>query len=170
MDSARDRTAVSVVAGTITRMTDREQIQIPPRYARVNAWVISRDTDAEVQFLTSVFDALETPGSRMLDAEGDIAHVEAEVGQPLCRPGRPGGHGLRPAHPAGGTGGRQLGNHPTEYGGVLQHHDDAHERQQGDAPSDHFAEDLAFLPGHPDRTGRDRQVLRADHLAQHSTG
>lgn len=53
---------------------------MPPRYARVNAWVISRDTDAEVRFLTSVFGAVETPGSRMQDPEGDIGHVEVELG------------------------------------------------------------------------------------------
>jgi uncharacterized glyoxalase superfamily protein PhnB len=74
-------------------------LQIPPRYARVNAWVISRDTDAEVQFLTSVLDAVETPGSRMLDADGDIAHAEVEVGDTVlmlfdAKPGWP----LTPAH------------------------------------------------------------------------
>jgi uncharacterized glyoxalase superfamily protein PhnB len=42
--------------------------------------VISRDTDAEVHFLTAVFNAVETPGSRMLDADGDIGHVEVELG------------------------------------------------------------------------------------------
>jgi uncharacterized glyoxalase superfamily protein PhnB len=51
-----------------------------PRYARVNAWVISHDTDAEVRFLTTVFGATETPGSRMHDADGDIGHVEVELG------------------------------------------------------------------------------------------
>lgn len=59
-------------------MTD--QVQVPPRYARVDPWVISRDTDAEVSFLTSVLGAVETPGSRMLDADGDIGHVEVELG------------------------------------------------------------------------------------------
>jgi len=43
--------------------------------------VISRDTDAEVRFLTSVFGAVETPGSRMLDPDGDIGHVEVEIGE-----------------------------------------------------------------------------------------
>jgi uncharacterized glyoxalase superfamily protein PhnB len=46
----------------------------------VNAWVISRDTDAEVRFLTSVFGGVETPGSRLLDLDGDIGHVEVELG------------------------------------------------------------------------------------------
>ena len=61
-------------------MASQQQVQVPPRYARVNAWVISRDTDAEVRFLTAVFGAIETPGSRMLDPDGDIGHVEVEIG------------------------------------------------------------------------------------------
>ena len=59
---------------------DRDLVQVPPRYGRVNAWVISRNTDTEVRFLTSVFGGVETPGSRILDADGDIGHVEVEVG------------------------------------------------------------------------------------------
>jgi PhnB protein len=75
-------------------MTDRHRVQVPPRYARVNAWVISRDTDAEVRFLTSVFGAVETPGSRMLDPDGDIGHVEVELGDSVimlfdAKPGWP---------------------------------------------------------------------------------
>ncbi|WP_037067165.1 VOC family protein [Pseudonocardia acaciae] len=53
---------------------------VPERYARVNAWVISPDTDAEVRFLTEAFGAGETPGSRVLDADGRIGHVEVEIG------------------------------------------------------------------------------------------
>jgi PhnB protein len=64
----------------LSGMTDRHQIQVPPRYARVNAWVISQDTDAELRFLTSVLGAVETSGSRILDADGDIGHVEVELG------------------------------------------------------------------------------------------
>ena len=74
-------------------MTDRA-VRVPPRYARVTAWVISRDTDAEVRFLTSVLDAVETPGSRMLDPDGDIGHVEVEIGDSIimlfdAKPGWP---------------------------------------------------------------------------------
>lgn len=61
-------------------MPDNTAVRVPSRYARVNAWVISPDTDAEVSFLASAFGAVETPGSRMLDADGDIGHVEVEVG------------------------------------------------------------------------------------------
>ena len=67
---------------------------MPPRYSRINAWVISSDTDEEVRFLTTVFGAVETAGSRMLDADGDIGHVEVEVGDTVvmlfdAKPGWP---------------------------------------------------------------------------------
>jgi uncharacterized glyoxalase superfamily protein PhnB len=83
----------------IGHVTDQQQVQVPPRYARVNAWVISRETDAEVRFLTSVFGAVETPGSRMLDPDGDIGHVEVELGDSVlmlfdAKPGWP----TTPAH------------------------------------------------------------------------
>jgi hypothetical protein len=42
---------LSVVLDTIGRMSPRQQVRVPARYARVNAWVISRDTDAGVRFL-----------------------------------------------------------------------------------------------------------------------
>ena len=75
-------------------MASQQQVQVPPRYARVNAWVISRDTDAEVRWLTAVFGAVETPGSRMLDPDGDIGHVEVEIGDSVimlfdAKPGWP---------------------------------------------------------------------------------
>lgn len=71
-----------------------QEVQVPARYARVNAWVISRDTDAEVRFLTAVFGAAETPGSRILDPDGDIGHVEVEIGDSVimlfdAKPGWP---------------------------------------------------------------------------------
>jgi len=75
-------------------MPAQQQVRVPARYARVNAWVISRDTDAEVRFLTAVFGAAETPGSRMLDPDGDIGHVEVEIGDSVimlfdAKPGWP---------------------------------------------------------------------------------
>lgn len=42
--------------------------------------MISQDTDAELRFLSTAFGAVETPGSRMLDADGDIGHAEVEIG------------------------------------------------------------------------------------------
>jgi PhnB protein len=75
-------------------MSSMPEVQVPARYACVNAWVISRDTDAEVRFLTAVFGAVETPGSRILDPEGDIGHVEVEIGDSVimlfdAKPGWP---------------------------------------------------------------------------------
>jgi uncharacterized glyoxalase superfamily protein PhnB len=60
-------------------MHEQDRVTVPSRYSRVNAWVISLDTDAEVAFLSIVFDAVETPGSRMLDPDGTIGHVEVEI-------------------------------------------------------------------------------------------
>ena len=53
---------------------------VPPRYSRVDPWVISSDTQAEIGFLEAAFDAQETPGSRMLGPDGRIGHVEVELG------------------------------------------------------------------------------------------
>lgn len=80
-------------------MSFQQQVQVPPRYARVNAWVISRDTGAEVKFLTAMFGAVETPGSGILDPDGDIGHVEVEIGDSVimlfdAKPGWP----LTPSH------------------------------------------------------------------------
>jgi uncharacterized glyoxalase superfamily protein PhnB len=59
---------------------EQESVRVPPRYSRVDPWVISADTDAEIHFLEAAFDACETPGSRMMGADGRIGHVEVEVG------------------------------------------------------------------------------------------
>jgi PhnB protein len=56
-----------------------DSVQVPARYSRVDPWVISPDTDAEIRFLTTVFGARETPGSRMVGADGRIGHVEVEL-------------------------------------------------------------------------------------------
>ena len=55
-------------------------VVIPERYSRVDPWVISTDTKAEIVFLQSAFDARETPGSRMTGPDGRIGHVEVELG------------------------------------------------------------------------------------------
>jgi PhnB protein len=55
-------------------------VQIPDRYSRVDPWVISADTDAEIGFLQTAFDGRETPGSRMLGPDGRVGHVEVEIG------------------------------------------------------------------------------------------
>jgi uncharacterized glyoxalase superfamily protein PhnB len=61
-------------------MSDNDPVTVPSRYSRVDPWVISADTDAEIAFLTTVFEAAESPGSRMLGADGRIGHVEVELG------------------------------------------------------------------------------------------
>lgn len=57
-----------------------ESVVVPARYSRVDPWVISQDTDAEIAFLAAVFGAEETPGSRMVGPDGRIGHVEVELG------------------------------------------------------------------------------------------
>jgi PhnB protein len=59
---------------------EQEAVRVPARYSRVDPWVISRDTDAEIEFLAAAFGARETPGSRMLGPDGRIGHVEVEIG------------------------------------------------------------------------------------------
>ncbi len=57
-----------------------DAVDVPGRYSRVDPWVISSDTDAEIAFLTTVFAGHETPGSRILGPDGRIGHVEVELG------------------------------------------------------------------------------------------
>ncbi|HEX2362451.1 MAG TPA: VOC family protein [Jiangellaceae bacterium] len=59
---------------------DDEPVEVPDHYSRVDPWVISSDTDAEIAFLATVFEGKETPGSRMLGPDGRIGHVEVELG------------------------------------------------------------------------------------------
>lgn len=78
---------------------EQAAVHVPARYSRVDPWVISRDTDAEIRFLEAAFGGRETPGSRMLGADGRIGPVEVEVGEAVLMmfdagPGWP----LYPAH------------------------------------------------------------------------
>jgi PhnB protein len=61
-------------------LADAEIVEVPEGYARVNAWVISRDTDAEIAFLGAVFGAEEREGSRFVNPDGTIGHVEVFIG------------------------------------------------------------------------------------------
>lgn len=79
-EAVRASPAILSPSAILTSLTDDHEVRVPSRYARVNAWVISGDTDEEVRFLTSVFGAVETSGSRMLDPDGDVGHVEVELG------------------------------------------------------------------------------------------
>jgi PhnB protein len=53
---------------------------MPSGHSRIDPWVISRDADAEIQFMSRAFGAQERPNSRMLNADGTIGHVEVELG------------------------------------------------------------------------------------------
>jgi uncharacterized glyoxalase superfamily protein PhnB len=53
---------------------------VPERYSRVDPWLISSDTEAEIAFLVAAFAAAETPGSRMVGPDGRIGHVEVDLG------------------------------------------------------------------------------------------
>lgn len=52
--------------------------QVPDGYSRIDPWVISQDTAAEIEFLCQVFGATER-GSRALNEDGTVAHAEVEV-------------------------------------------------------------------------------------------
>jgi PhnB protein len=93
---------VSGAGASICTVTDENadaRADVPARYSRVDPWVISQDTDAEITFLAAVFGAAETPGSRMLGPDGRITHVEVELGDAVimlfdAQPGWP----STPAH------------------------------------------------------------------------
>jgi PhnB protein len=53
---------------------------VPRGYSRIDPWVISRDADAEIAFMSRAFGAHERPRSRVLNADGTIGHVEVELG------------------------------------------------------------------------------------------
>jgi uncharacterized glyoxalase superfamily protein PhnB len=52
----------------------------PEGYHTVTPWIISPDSDALVSFIEAVFGGKEKEGSRFLDADGAIGHVEVQVG------------------------------------------------------------------------------------------
>ena len=51
---------------------------VPNGYSRIDPWVISKDTAAEIEFLSQVFGAAER-GARMLNEDGTVAHAEVDV-------------------------------------------------------------------------------------------
>lgn len=59
--------------------TSSDPGSVPDGYARVDPWVISDNTDAEIRFLSETFGARERPGSRVLNANGTIGHVEVDL-------------------------------------------------------------------------------------------
>jgi PhnB protein len=61
-------------------MMEGDSSVVPRNYSRIDPWVISRDTGAEIEFMRRAFGAQERPNSRMLNADGKIVHVEVELG------------------------------------------------------------------------------------------
>jgi PhnB protein len=51
---------------------------VPEGYSRIDPWVISQDTGAEIAFPEQVFGAQER-GSRFLNDDGTVAHAEVEI-------------------------------------------------------------------------------------------
>jgi PhnB protein len=56
---------------------------IPTGYSTVTPWIISRDSAELIRFLEVAFDAAEVAGSRMLNQDGSIAHVEVKIGSSI---------------------------------------------------------------------------------------
>jgi PhnB protein len=56
---------------------------VPPGYGTVTPWIISPDSAALLRFLEAAFDAAEIPGSRMLNQDGSIAHLEVTLGSSI---------------------------------------------------------------------------------------
>ena len=55
----------------------------PAGYGTVTPWVISKDSAGLIRFLEAAYSARETAGSRMLNADGSIAHVEVTIGNSI---------------------------------------------------------------------------------------
>jgi PhnB protein len=53
---------------------------IPAGYHAVTPWIIARGTAELIEFMKKVFGAKEREGSRMLNDDGTIVHVEVEIG------------------------------------------------------------------------------------------
>jgi len=56
---------------------------IPAGYGTVTPWIISKDSAGLISFLEAAFSATEIAGSRMLNADGSIAHVEVTIGNSI---------------------------------------------------------------------------------------
>lgn len=56
---------------------------VPPGYGTVTPWIISPDSAALIRFLEAAFAAEEIPGSRILNPDGSIAHVEVIIGNSI---------------------------------------------------------------------------------------
>jgi hypothetical protein len=55
----------------------------PAGYGTVTPWIISKDSAGLIRFLEAAFSAEEIVGSRMLNADGSIGHVEVTIGSSI---------------------------------------------------------------------------------------
>jgi PhnB protein len=56
---------------------------IPVGYGTVTPWIISKDSAGLIRFLEAAFAAEEIAGSRMLNPDGSVAHVEVTIGNSI---------------------------------------------------------------------------------------
>jgi PhnB protein len=56
---------------------------VPSGYGTVTPWIISPNSAALIRFLEAAFDAEEIAGSRMLNQDGSIGHVEVTIGSSI---------------------------------------------------------------------------------------
>jgi hypothetical protein len=74
-------TIPSIVVAQTRRLRVKEAT-FPPGYGTVTPWILSPDSAALV-FLETAFDAAEIEGSRMLNQDGAIVHVEVRIGRSI---------------------------------------------------------------------------------------
>jgi PhnB protein len=53
---------------------------VPQGYGTVTPWIISEDSAKLIRFLEQAFGAKEKAGSRMLNKQGGVDHVEVQIG------------------------------------------------------------------------------------------
>jgi PhnB protein len=56
---------------------------IPEGYTTVTPWIITPDSVKQIEFMEAAFGAKEIPGSRLLDRNGSISHVEVQIGNSI---------------------------------------------------------------------------------------
>ncbi len=54
---------------------------VPKGYHTVTPWIIAKGADGLVTFIEKIFDGKEKEGSRILNADGSIGHVEVQISE-----------------------------------------------------------------------------------------
>lgn len=52
----------------------------PPGFATINPFIVTRDADGLIRFLTTVFDGVERLDARTIDDDGLLLHAELQIG------------------------------------------------------------------------------------------